>query len=617
MLGGICFAQENDQPEPVILTPGADSIPLVGIMEVLRDESGKLTIGDARSPRVAARFARPESRGFGLTGTPYWYRAELRNPAESATRNWVLQVKLASLDYLDIYITRSSGPLSAVLTGDRRPPAAALLPHRTYALPLDIAPGEVVTLHLRAQTGGAQRVMATLWEQRAFQRKAVTENLAYGAYFGLLLVLGIYNLVIYLGIRDRAYLYFVLSLFCGFAVYVSVTGYGRLYGEVFGAHASQAFSNVVPVYALHASSLFAVLFAREFLQLPRTAKWASRLLLVFAAIFVVGLVAAPFVSYADSLRLNFVCSIVFDAVALIVALYLSVRGLRAARLFLLTWSTALAFRGMANMETMVGLPTDFFTNYGIEIGNALGVTLFSLALADRINTERKEAFAAREQSLKDLERFNRLKGFLPQRVADLVSSGDKSLLEPKRRKVTVLVMDLRGFTPFSETTAPEDVMGVLREFYDSMGKVVEQHGGTVEHFAGDSMLVFFNAPLEIPDQEKQAIETALEMRQSFENLRAKWARHGHDLGLGIGIADGYATIGAIGFSGRSQYAAIGAVSNLASRLCASAKHGEILTTARVLAEVESVVESESAGEQTIKGFHRPIQVERVLGLKRG
>jgi adenylate cyclase len=194
----------------------------------------------------------------------------------------------------------------------------------------------------------------------------------------------------------------------------------------------------------------------------------------------------------------------------------------------------------------------------------------------------------------------------------VVETGDQALLEPRRRQVTVCVIDLRGFTPFSETSAPEDVMNVLREFFETMGNIVEKHGGTVEHFAGDSMLIFFNAPLEIPNPDEQAVLTALEMREAFESLRQKWLKQGHELGLGIGIADGYATIGAIGFSGRSQYAAIGAVTNLASRLCSGTKHGEILTTHRVLSAVEGLVEAESAGEQSIKGFSKPIEVLRVL-----
>jgi class 3 adenylate cyclase len=148
-----------------------------------------------------------------------------------------------------------------------------------------------------------------------------------------------------------------------------------------------------------------------------------------------------------------------------------------------------------------------------------------------------------------------------------------------------------------------------------MGRIVEEHGGTVEHFAGDSMLIFFNAPMEIPAPERQAVQTAIEMQAAFVVLQKDWARHGHGLGLGIGIASGYATIGAIGFLGRSQYAAIGAVTNLAARLCSIASHGEILTTARVHTEIETEVDGESAGEQSIRGFSKPIEIYRLRGLK--
>jgi len=260
------------------------------------------------------------------------------------------------------------------------------------------------------------------------------------------------------------------------------------------------------------------------------------------------------------------------------------------------------------VSLLLSLPFNFFTQYAWQIGVCLEAVLLSLALADRINQERKTAFVADE-------RARRLKSFLPRRVAELVGGGDRTLLEPKRRNVTVCVIDLRGFTPFAETTTPEDCMAVLREFYETMGNVVEQHGGTVEHFAGDSMLIFFNAPLEVAAPEKQALRTAIEMRTAFESLRSKWKSLGHELGLGVGVADGYATIGAIGFSGRSQYAAIGAVSNLAARLCSHSLHGEILTTARVIAAVGPGFDSESAGEHPIKGFSKPVQILRVLGLK--
>ncbi len=217
-----------------------------------------------------------------------------------------------------------------------------------------------------------------------------------------------------------------------------------------------------------------------------------------------------------------------------------------------------------------------------------------------------------------LERLGDLKKFLPQNVAELiVEDGTDSLLEPKRRLVTVCVIDLRGFTAFSETADPEEVVAILGEFYTEMGKIVDDFGGTVEHFAGDSMTIFFNAPLKISSPESSAVRAASAMREGFEPLRERWLRMGHDLGLGMGLANGYATIGAIGFEGRWQYAAIGAVTNLASRLCAMAAHGEILMSLRLADAVGEALKVEEVGAPEIKGFHKSITVVRMLGLSEG
>ncbi|MEK6805441.1 MAG: response regulator [Pseudomonadota bacterium] len=220
------------------------------------------------------------------------------------------------------------------------------------------------------------------------------------------------------------------------------------------------------------------------------------------------------------------------------------------------------------------------------------------------------------EQVAQMERLNRLKNFLPQKVAELaVADGGGELLHPRRRQVTVCAIDLRGFTPFTETSEPEEIMGVLGEYYAAMGAVVEQHGGTVERFAGDGMVIFFNAPLEIEKPEEAAVRAALDMQARFEQLRAKWLRNGFDLGLGIGLSSGYATIGALGFSGRWQYAAIGTVTNLSSRLCGDASHGQILATSRIITQVESLVETESLGEKTIKGLQRPVPVFCIVGTK--
>jgi class 3 adenylate cyclase len=215
-----------------------------------------------------------------------------------------------------------------------------------------------------------------------------------------------------------------------------------------------------------------------------------------------------------------------------------------------------------------------------------------------------------------VERLGRLKRFFSPQLAELiVAGGADDPLQTHRREVTVCFLDLRGFTAFAETAEPEEIMGVLREYHAGMGRLILEHEGTLERFTGDGMMVFFNDPMPVPNPGERAVRMALAMRERVTGLIAEWRKLGYELDLGIGIAQGYATIGAIGFEGRWDYGAIGSVTNLAARLCAEAKPGQILISKRVLAMTERLLAVESAGELSLAGFHRPIPAYDVVGLK--
>ncbi|MBV9522208.1 MAG: response regulator [Alphaproteobacteria bacterium] len=216
----------------------------------------------------------------------------------------------------------------------------------------------------------------------------------------------------------------------------------------------------------------------------------------------------------------------------------------------------------------------------------------------------------------EIERMGRLKRFLAPQIAELViSSGDGRLLESHRRDISVVFCDLRGFTAFAESAEPEEVMTVLREYHATLGTIVRAFEGTLERFTGDGVMVLFNDPLPCPDPPRQALRMAIEMRRCVGDLSAKWRKYGHDLGFGIGIAHGYATLGRIGSDERSEYTAIGTVVNLAARLCAEAASGQILIDSKVQAVVEEIAEAEPAGEFALKGLHRPVRAFNVKGLK--
>jgi adenylate cyclase len=216
----------------------------------------------------------------------------------------------------------------------------------------------------------------------------------------------------------------------------------------------------------------------------------------------------------------------------------------------------------------------------------------------------------------EIERIGRLKRFLPPQITQLViSAGHERILESHRRDVTVFFCDLRGFTAFSETAEPEEVILVLREYHTVLGLLVDKFEGTVEHFAGDGLLVLFNDPMPCPEPSIRAVQMALEMRDEVAKLSMKWRRFGHDIGFGIGIAHGYATLGTIGYEGRFQYSVTGKVANLASRLCDEAKNGQILIDINVFSAIEMRADIEFTEELVLKGFSRPVKAFNVRDLK--
>ncbi len=220
-----------------------------------------------------------------------------------------------------------------------------------------------------------------------------------------------------------------------------------------------------------------------------------------------------------------------------------------------------------------------------------------------------------ETQVSQLERMGRLRRFLSPQLAELiVDSGDETFLETHRREIVVVFCDLRGFTAFAESSEPEEVIAVLQEYHEALGDLIFRFEGTLERFTGDGMMVFFNDPVRCDDGPLRAVRMAVAMRTRVMGLAEGWSRQGHDLGFGIGIAQGYATLGRIGFEGRHDYAAIGNVTNTAARLCADAESWQILTTERVFAAAGPSVVGEDAGERQMKGLSRPVHAFSVRGL---
>jgi adenylate cyclase len=252
----------------------------------------------------------------------------------------------------------------------------------------------------------------------------------------------------------------------------------------------------------------------------------------------------------------------------------------------------------------------------------VGATLEKKRLRDEVQSQARQLAEWNktleqrvQEQLVQLDRLGRLKGFFSPHLAEyIINGGGEDLLKTHRSEVVVAFLDMRGFTAFTDSSEPEEVMDVLAEYHQAMGQLIVVHEGTLERFAGDGMMIFFNDPIRLHNPTLNAVRMALAMQEKFMPLRTIWRKRGYDLDLAIGIAQGYATLGAIGYEGRWDYACIGGVTNLAARLCSEAKGGQILTNKKTLSRIEDEAQAESLGEVTLKGITHPVPVFNIAGL---
>ena len=243
----------------------------------------------------------------------------------------------------------------------------------------------------------------------------------------------------------------------------------------------------------------------------------------------------------------------------------------------------------------------------------------SLLRTKRLQDEIRALNAALEERVRrqvaELEQLGRLKRFFSRQVVDAIVAGGEEILAPHRREITAVFLDLRGFTAFTDRADPEEVLELLRAYHATLGRTVDEFGGTLEHFAGDGVMIFFSDPLPVDRPAERSVRMAIALQEAFTPIAQAWERLGHDVGLGIGIAQGEATLGVIGFEQRWEYAAIGNVPNLAARLCGEARTGEILLDAQVEHEIVALFYTEPVGPLKLRGFFQPVPAFKLRARK--
>lgn len=601
----IGLAQAQGSAPPVEVTPAMEKVELSASGYLLEDPSHKLTIDDVRQPNHAKTFVRGATYSSSNAVT-IWMRFTLRN-GDDALVTWWLDTGNRVSQEVDVYVADARGATKHLSASSNKSFAERIIPTANFVFPVDLPPKHAVDIFLRVSTTTPllARVEPVLWRPASFLQQARAETLQWFTYAGVCMALGLLNVMLWIFLRDAQYGAYVASLVGTFGV-ISFTGGG--YGaanEFMTPNSPVVYQVLLPlswIVGIVANCLFVVRLLSIKQAMPRLFRLLGVLLMLSSlgiglralaiALAIPGLTAF---AVASNPLVVVLPSLVALCVVLALALALHKRLPLAgyAAVALLPYLAYGAWTTIAGNLLGIVTPPSF-----LMWGSMFEMLVMSLALADRFHREQQQKMLA----LAERERLSRLRRFFSPAVADkLVSDQAEDFMKPRRREIVVVFLDLRGYTAFTDTHEADEVMRVLGEFHEAMGEIIMAHGGTLERFAGDGLMIFFNDPIEIPDPAQQAVAMSVAMQKRFAELQTLWQSRGYTLAMGIGIAQGVATLGAIGFEGRRDYGAIGGVTNLAARLCGEAKGGQILVSEAVKNSMQ-ISALRAIGKLALKGF---------------
>jgi class 3 adenylate cyclase len=557
--------------------------------------------------RETSGWISQKEKPFAGTSQPasLWIRFEI--PPGIEVRRALLNVPL--FEHEEFFIVRDGRLVDRQKAGvmtpwDERAVRVTML-STTMAgfVPVELVPNARTTVFGRLETQNrfveADVLLARLWDHDRVLDAERADRLMQGLFFGLIFFLVAYNLGLFIVVREPSFLYYVI-MEVGFAVtWAAING---LTFEYFAPHHPEWEFRTMWIGGL-IGGIGLWQFVRHYLGLARTFPRIDRLLAVigYTSLALVPLAFFPFAA-AFFQRVFLVCTPIGVVVLIFITGLAVKRKIPAARSFLVAMACmGIGFVAFTAATSVSWFPSNYATLHAGQIGSALAGVILSIGLGFRLQDERT--------------RLGRLKRFLSPKVSELIAAGAlDDPLATRRREVTIVFVDLRGFTAFSETAEPEDVLRVLREYHAEVGRLVDKYQGTIEHFAGDGVMLIFNDPAPLPDPALAAVSMAVELRDNVERLAESWQKLGHKLACGLGIAQGFATIGTIGFPGRQDYGVIGAVNNHAARLCGQAAAGQVLVSQRVFARVEGKVVARSVGELALKGIAAPTPAYEILSM---
>ena len=584
-------SQDSNPSAGVAADATAAQVELIPWAFIVKDDTGEKTVAQVMRTVVSGHPISSSSDVFstGISKAAYWFVVPLENPQSSSLKR-LLVFNPSWLDDVRLTLTDAHGNVQTFSGGDIHPFAQRSELFRRSNFLLELAPGSS-TLAVRITTRDPFFVGLSLSLMRPdmFHELAASESLYFGLVYGALLALFLFHGVLYFSSRDREYLAycaFLAAFLLGHAAYN-----GHLFRWLWPASpevSNWAHSVLIYLYCFQ-GLIFVMVFLDLKQKLPFAYIWTWRLIYAMGLSFVM---TALLWGYRGQVVSSVLWVVVFSVAAFALGLLSLQRRNAAARFYLFGSTAGLVGSSISALTVMGVIPYSFWAFRAVDFGLLLDAIMLSLALSARLGQARR------------LERLRRF--FSPAVAERLLSASSEELYRPHHREIVVLFLDLRGYTAFTQKHGADEVMRILGEFHAAMGEIIATYEATLERFAGDGMMIFLNDPVEIPDPAVKAGKMALDMQARFHELNKIWQQRDYSLSMGIGIAQGMATIGAIGFEGRRDYAAIGGVTNLAARLCSEAGGGQILVSSVVAGNIEKAVRVQRIGTLTLKGFPEPI-----------
>lgn len=574
-------------------------VELMPSASFIKDTAANKTIEDVMREVQSGNSTRVDKEAFStiFSSSAYWFVVPLENNQTSPLKR-LLMFEPSWLDDVSVTLTGEQGVQQSFSGGDTRAFSQRSLPYRLTNFMLTLPPGKS-TLVVRVQTRDPFFVNMRLMSLDTFAKFSASEALYYGLVYGGLLSLLLFNLVLYLSSREKTYLAYCFLLVTFLIMNASYNGHVFQWlfpgsPELGGNWVNSTFIYFYCFAGLVLTLVFLDLKTKQ----PAAHRWTMRLLLAMGISFVASAVLGGYQAHVTT-------SILWVTVYSVAAFGLGLLSLQArnsAAIYYLAGSAGgLVGSSITALVAMGIMPYSFVAHKAVDFGMLIDACLLSLALSARITQG---------------QRLERLRRFFSPAVADqLLSASSEELYRPHRREIVVLFLDLRGYTAFTQSHTPDEVMQCLAEFHAAMGELIAAYGATLERFTGDGMMIFLNDPVEIAEPALRAEKMAVEMQARFQRLNTIWVERGNNLSMGIGIAQGVATIGAIGFEGRRDYAAIGNVTNLAARLCSEAGAGQILVSNVVAKNIEKLRPAQHFATLTLKGFSEPVDCYEVTTVR--